>query len=59
MARKFTLKCHIVFCVKYRKKLLSKTSMVQTIKDAIIDAQTDDFKIQVMEVDKRPYTLAC
>jgi hypothetical protein len=33
--------------------------MAQTIKDAIIDAQTDDFKIQVMEVDKRPYTLAC
>lgn len=59
MARTFTLKCHIVFCVKYRKKLLSKTSMAQTIKDAIIDAQTDDFKIQVMEVDKRPYTLAC
>ena len=52
MARKYTLKCHIVFCVKYRKKLLTKASIAQTIKDAIIDAQTDDFKIQVMEVDK-------
>lgn len=52
MGRKFTLKCHIVFCVKYRKKLLAKTSIAQTIKNAIIDAQTDDFKIQVMEVDK-------
>lgn len=39
------------FCVKYRKKLLSKT-ISQTIKDAILASQTSDFKIQVMEVDK-------
>lgn len=52
MARKFTLKCHIVFCVKYRKKLLVKSSIAQTIKDTILGAQTNDFKIQVMEVDK-------
>ena len=52
MARKYALKCHIVFCVKYRKKLLVKSSIVQTIKDSILSAQTDDFKIQVMEVDK-------
>jgi len=52
MGRKFTLKCHIVFCVKYRKKLLSKSHIAQTIKDTILTNQTSDFKIQVMEVDK-------
>ena len=52
MGRKYTLKCHIVFCVKYRKKLLSKVSISQTIKDIILASQTPDFKIQVMEVDK-------
>lgn len=29
-----------------------KASIAQTVKDSISDAQTDDFKIQVMEVDK-------
>ena len=52
MARKFTIKCHIVFCVKYRKKLLTKSSIVWAIKDLILGAQTNDFKIQAMEVDK-------
>ena len=52
MGRKFTLKCHIVFCVKYRKKLLSKKNISQTIKDSILASQTEDFTIQVMEVDK-------
>jgi len=52
MGRKFTLKCHIVFCVKYRRKLLSKQAISQTIKDSILTSQTMDFTIQVMEVDK-------
>ena len=52
MARKYTLKCHIVFCVKYRTKLLSKQHISQPIKDSILTSQTEDFKIQVMEVDK-------
>ena len=52
MARRYTLKCHIVFCVKYRKKLLSKLCISQTIKDSILANQTEDFTIQVMEVDK-------
>lgn len=52
MARKYTLKCHIVFCVKYRKKLLSKNNISQTVKSTILENQTDDFKMQVMEVDK-------
>lgn len=52
MARKYTLKRHLVFCVKYRKKLLAKSSISQTIKNSILDAQTNEFAIQVMEVDK-------
>jgi putative transposase len=52
MARKYTLKCHIVLCVKYRKKLMSKHHISQTIKESILSSQTEDFKIQVMEADK-------
>ena len=52
MGRKYTLKCHIVFCVKYRKKLLAKPGIANTIKNTILANQTDDFTIQVMEVDK-------
>ena len=44
MGRKFTLKCHIVFCVKYRKKLLAKANISQTIKDTILSSQTDEFQ---------------
>ena len=51
MSRKYNLKCHIVFCVKYRKKLLSKPHIAQTIKDSILANETDDFQIQVMEVE--------
>lgn len=52
MGRKFTLKCHIVFCVKYRKKLLTKANISQTVKDTILSSQTSNFMIQAMEVDK-------
>jgi putative transposase len=52
MGRKFTIKCHIVFCIKDRKKLLTKTNIAQTIKDTILTSQVYDFKTQVMEVDK-------
>lgn len=52
MGRKYTLKYHIVFCVKYRKKLLTKTGITSTIKNTILSNQTEDCTIQVMEVDK-------
>jgi putative transposase len=52
MSRKYSLKCHIVFCVKYRKKLLSRKHIADTTKETIIGCETDDFRIQVMEVDK-------
>ena len=51
MSRKYSLKCHIVFCVKYRKKLLSQKHIANTTKETIITCETDDFHIQVMEVD--------
>lgn len=52
MSRKYSLKCHIVFCVKYRKKLLSRKHIADTTKETIIACETADFHIQVMEVDK-------
>ena len=52
MGRKYTLKCHTVFCVKYSKKLLTKTGITSTIKNTILPNQTEDLTIQVMEVDK-------
>ena len=52
MGRKYTLKCHIVFCVKYRKKPLTKTGITSTIKNTILSNQTEDCTIQAMEVDK-------
>lgn len=52
MGRKFTLKCHIVFCVKYRKKLLSRPCIASTVKNIILENQTKDFTVQVMEVVK-------
>jgi len=38
--------------VKYRRKLLAQISIANSIKSAIINAQTREFAIQVMEVDK-------
>lgn len=40
-----------MFCVKYRKKLLSRKHNADTTKETIIACETDDFHIQVMEVD--------
>lgn len=51
MSRKYSLKCHIVFCVKYRKKLLSRKHIADTTKETIVACETDDFQIQVMKVD--------
>lgn len=52
MCCKYSLKCHIVFCVKYRKKLLSRKHIADTTKETITGCKTDNFHIQVMEVDK-------
>lgn len=38
--------------MKYRKKLLAQLPIANSIKSAIINSQSRDFVIQVMEVDK-------
>jgi putative transposase len=47
---KFLLKCHLIFVVKYRKKLL-KGKLKDDMKSIMILAQTPDFRIEVMESD--------
>lgn len=48
---KFSLKCHLIFVVKYRHPLLKHNTISNTIKETILDAQTKEFTIDTMEVD--------
>jgi putative transposase len=47
---KFILKCHLIFVVKYRKKII-KDQLKDDVKQILISAQTADFRIEVMESD--------
>jgi putative transposase len=47
---KFLLRCHLIFVVKYRKKLL-KGNLNIDMKQILLHAQTPDFRIEVMESD--------
>lgn len=47
---KFLLKCHLIFVVKYRKKII-KGKIKDDLKNVLILAQTPDFRIEVMESD--------
>lgn len=48
---KYSLKCHLIFCVKYRKKLL--TYLGEDIKQILFDISLNsDFSIDIMEIDK-------
>lgn len=47
---KFLLRCHLIFVVKYRKKLLTG-NIANRIKSKIKSLETTEFKIIVMEVD--------
>ena len=49
---KFCLKFHLIFVVKYRKKLLSISTIDSCIKSKILSCQTKDFRIEVIETDK-------
>jgi len=49
---KFSLKCHLIFVVKYRHPLLKFSKIERIIKQSLIDNQTTEFKIETMEVDK-------
>lgn len=50
--RKYYLKCHLIFCIKYRKKLLVGifNHTIKSILEGI--AQKSDFVIEILESDK-------
>lgn len=48
---KFSLKCHLIFVVKYRHPLLKHKIIEKTIKQELLDSQTTEFCIELMEVD--------
>jgi putative transposase len=48
---KFSLKMHLIFVVKYRKKLLVDGLEVN-IKKLLLDACTKDFQIEVIETER-------
>lgn len=47
---KFLLKCHLIFVIKYRKKLLD-SKLSNDMKNILMTTQTPDFRIEVMESD--------
>ena len=47
---KFLLKCHLIFVVKYRRKIIIGR-LKSDMKKIMFDAQTNDFRIEVMESD--------
>lgn len=47
---KFSLKCHLIFVVKYRHPLLKHNKISNTIKETILAAQTKEFTVDTMEV---------
>lgn len=50
--KKFLLKAHLIFVVKYRKNLLSNKSLNDTIMFACNSAATKNFQIDLMKSDK-------
>lgn len=49
---KFSLKMHLIFVVKYRKKLLSDNRIDTIVKNKIRTLETRDFCVDTMESDK-------
>lgn len=47
---KFLLKCHLIFVVKYRKKILDG-KLKESMKQILLNSQTKDFRIEVLESD--------
>lgn len=49
---KYHLKCHLIFCIKYRKKLLvgKFNDTIKSILEGI--AEKSDFVIEILESDK-------
>jgi putative transposase len=52
MGRKFFLKCHLIFCIKYRKKILDET-FCKHLREIFNNIENkSDFKIDIFEFDK-------
>lgn len=50
---KYSLKAHLVFVVKYRKRLLVNKTVVNELKFKLLEIATrSNFEIEIMEVDK-------
>ena len=50
---KYSLKSHLVFATKYRKKIFDNQSMVFELKRKLNEvADRSNFEIELMEVDK-------
>lgn len=47
---KYSLKVHLIFVVKYRKKIL-KGNLCKNLKNILLNQQTLKFKIEIMETD--------
>jgi putative transposase len=47
---KYSLKVHLVFVVKYRKKIL-KGKLCEDLKNILLKQETTKFKIETMETD--------
>jgi len=47
---KYSLKVHLIFVVKYRKKIL-KGNLCKDLKNILLNQQTLKFKIEIMETD--------
>lgn len=52
MGRKFFLKCHLIFCIKYRKKILDETFCKHLREIFHIIENKSNFKIDIFEFDK-------
>ena len=50
---KYSLKSHLVFATKYRKKLFTNSALTFELKRKIMEiAERSNFKIELVEVDK-------
>ena len=47
---KYSLKVHLVFVVKYRRKILKRT-LCEDLKEILFKQQASKFKIEIMETD--------
>lgn len=49
---KYYLKCHIIFCIKYRKRILNNDFSISIKTEFQYIADCSDFNIDIMETDQ-------